>query len=307
MQISCYDAILEYQRYLIVEKGLSKATIDRYYSILLNYNSYLSSNKSVSSVQQITSNDILDFVKFRTNQGLNEKSVHQLISAIRGFHEFCTLEKYCLKNAASTIESPKASKHLPRVLSIEEVKEFLDSIVVSDATSSRNKVMVEVLYATGMRVSELCNLTLGQLHLSQGFIRCIGKGNKERLIPIANYLVLMLQNYIDYDRKELLQKNKSQFLFINKKGKVISRNNFYAILKNLAEKSNITKSIHPHLIRHTFATHLLENGADLRSIQELLGHRNLETTTIYTHVNKQQISIEYNKFHPRGNRKREKS
>jgi len=306
MRFSLKDAIMEYKQYLIVEKALSQKTIDRYMRILNQYDAFLSEEKQIDDPINIIYQDISDFIMFKHLQGLKEKSIAQLVSAIKGFHEFTTLEKITKINVASLVESPKPNKHLPRILSVEEMILFLDSIEVTTATQARNKLMVELLYATGMRVSELCNLKLNQLHLSQGFIRCIGKGNKERLIPIAKYMVDMLQHYIDHDRMILLDKQRSQYLFINNKGKVISRNNFYAILNKLVQNSPITKKIHPHLIRHTFATHLLENGADLRSIQELLGHRNIETTTIYTHISTQKLNEEYIKFHPRGTKRERK-
>ena len=299
MNISCAEAILEYERYLTVEKGLVKSTIERYLSILKQYRIYLLNTKSIKELDKIKQKDINDYIQYQHSKGLKEKSITQMISAIRGFHEFCTLEKFCMHNIASTLESPKLGKHLPRILSINEMRLFLDSIPNDTIIATRNKLMVELLYATGMRVSELCNLSLKQLHLSQGFIKCIGKGDKERLIPIADYMVKMLGNYLNNEHKILLNNQKSQYLFINKKAQVVTRNNFYAILSKIVSKSPVTKKIHPHLIRHTFATHLLENGADLRSIQELLGHSNIETTTIYTHVSQKQLAKEYMKFHPR--------
>ena len=211
---------------------------------------------------------------------------------------FLVKENIVKENLMSSFTLPKRDKKLPIILSQEEMIEILDGIIVCDAISSRNRCMVELLYATGMRISELLNLTLKDLNIKMGFIKVIGKGNKERMIPIGSYVGEILEQYINDYRAEFNIKNDS-LLFFNKHGQRLSREEFYSILQTIVNSTSITKKVSPHTFRHTFATHLLENGADLRSIQELLGHSDISTTTIYTHISNQKIRSEYQQFHPR--------
>lgn len=305
MKTTIDDAIGEYQRYLIVEKALSKASVKCYIENIYTYQTFLKETKDYQYVEDILKQDVSGFIQYKIQSGLKEKSISQFITSIKSFHKFMVLEKMVNKNVASSLETPKTEHPLPVVLSEEEMVAFLNSIEITDPISCRDRVMVELLYATGIRVSELCSLTLENLFLARGFISCIGKGDKERLIPIAPYMCDLIQLYLDHYRQQLLKEQSTNLLFITKKAQPISRENFYAILDKLAKHAHTTKHIHPHLIRHTFATHLLENGADLRSIQELLGHRNISTTTIYTHVSSKKMNEEYQRFHPRGKKGRE--
>ena len=199
----------------------------------------------------------------------------------------------------SSFEIAKKAKYLPEVLSVDEVNQLLDSIDIVDAITSRNRCMVEVLYATGLRVSEMCYLTLNNVNLHKGFVRCFGKGNKERIVPVNQYCCQLLKEYIEEYRPNLCENITNSYLFISKKGEPISRNNFYSMLNKMIQKSGLGKHVTPHTLRHTFATHLLENDADLRSIQEMLGHSDISTTTIYTHVSNSKMIDEYKNLHPR--------
>lgn len=198
----------------------------------------------------------------------------------------------------------KKAKYLPEVLTVAEVNQLLDSIDVNDPVSARNRCMVEVLYASGLRVSEMCFLTLQNVNIHKGFVKCIGKRNKERIVPMNENCCLLLKKYIEEYRPQLCEEVSSQYLFINKKGQPIQRDDFYHILENIVKKSGLKKHVTPHTLRHTFATHLLENDADLRSIQEMLGHSDISTTTIYTHVSNNKAIEEYRKLHPRSKKRR---
>ena len=225
-------------------------------------------------------------------------SVSRKLVSLRMFYIFMVKENIIEKNLMSSFTMPKKEKKLPVVLSTEEMIEILDSIEVSDYLSSRNRCLIELLYATGLRVSELLDLTLNNINIKMGFIKVLGKGNKERMVPFSAYTGPLLEEYINEYRDEFKSKN-DLLLFYNQHGKRLSREEFYQILQTIIQTTSVTKKVSPHTIRHTFATHLLENGADLRSIQELLGHSDISTTTIYTHISNKKINQEYQQFHPR--------
>lgn len=293
------DAYDEYRRYLQVELGLSKTTISNYTKEVICYLTYLETICLVSKVELITVKNMEDYIAWREKERLEESSLAHIMTILRSFHHFLVLDQRCEKDISCYLESPKLKKHLPVVLSEKEVLTFLDGLPADTVVQRRNRCMISLLYATGIRVSELCQLKTNQLHLTNGYLNVIGKGNKERMIPIANRCIDLLDDYIRNDRPKLLKNKSSQDLFITIHQKPVSRDAFWQILNKAGQQSTITKHLHPHLLRHTFATHLLENGADLRSIQELLGHENIATTTIYTHVSNKQLSEAYQKFHPR--------
>jgi len=198
----------------------------------------------------------------------------------------------------SSFDLPKINKRLPTVLSVQEMQEILDSIVIDDHLSSRNRCMLELMYATGLRVSELINLNVSSVNIYMGYIKVIGKRDKERIVPISDIAKKILDEYLNHYREKFIKK-ESSLLFFNNHGNKLSREEFYLILKQVIKQTSVNKKVSPHTIRHSFATHLLENGADLRSIQELLGHSDISTTTIYTHISNQKIKNEYQQFHPR--------
>ena len=279
------DALSEYKQYLIVEKGLSKNTIYSYLRDLIAFSNFIGKEHIHLYLKELSKTNC-------TN------SISRKLVSLRMLYIFLVKENIVKENLMSSFTLPKRDKKLPIVLSQEEMIEILDGIIVCDAISSRNRCMVELLYATGMRISELLNLTLKDLNIKMGFIKVIGKGNKERMIPIGSYVGEILEQYINDYRAEFNIKNDS-LLFFNKHGQRLSREEFYSILQTIVNSTSITKKVSPHTFRHTFATHLLENGADLRSIQELLGHSDISTTTIYTHISNQKIRSEYQQFHPR--------
>ena len=213
------------------------------------------------------------------------------------------LEKYVDKNVAKLIKNPKQEKHLPTVLSIEEVTNLLNVLTEDNAIELRNKTMIELSYSSGLRVSELVNLKLGDLHLESGFIQIFGKGSKERIVPVGEVAIDLLYKYIKEGRPQYQNVLSKDYVFITRRGKNMSRQNFFDIIKQKAELAGITKDISPHKLRHSFATHLLERGIDLRLIQELLGHESISTTEIYTHINNQRLKDVYLSHHPRASKK----
>ena len=291
------DALSEYKQYLIVKKGLSKNTIYSYLRDLIAFSNFIGEEYEINQIENINKEHIHLYLKELSKTNCTNSISRKLVS-LRMLYIFLVKENIVKENLMSSFTLPKRDKKLPIVLSQEEMIEILDGIIVCDAISSRNRCMVELLYATGMRISELLNLTLKDLNIKMGFIKVIGKGNKERMIPIGSYVGEILEQYINDYRAEFNIKNDS-LLFFNKHGQRLSREEFYSILQTIVNSTSITKKVSPHTFRHTFATHLLENGADLRSIQELLGHSDISTTTIYTHISNQKIRSEYQQFHPR--------
>ena len=291
------DALSEYKQYLIVEKGLSKNTIYSYLRDLIAFSNFIGEEYEINQIENINKEHIHLYLKELSKTNCTNSISRKLVS-LRMLYIFLVKENIVKENLMSSFTLPKRDKKLPIVLSQEEMIEILDGIIVCDAISSRNRCMVELLYATGMRISELLNLTLKDLNIKMGFIKVIGKGNKERMIPIGSYVGEILEQYINDYRAEFNIKNDS-LLFFNKHGQRLSREEFYSILQTIVNSTSITKKVSPHTFRHTFATHFLENGADLRSIQELLGHSDISTTTIYTHISNQKIRSEYQQFHPR--------
>lgn len=291
------DGINEYQQYLIVEKGVSKNTIIAYISDLNKFSVYLESSYQINQIDYITKEHIRLYLKELTKTNSASSVTRKLVS-LRMFFTFLMKEKIVDINIMNSFDLPKVSKKLPTVLSVKEMQEILDSIAIIDHLSSRNRCMVELMYATGARVSELINLKISSINIFMGYIKIVGKGDKERIVPISGIAKKVLEDYINKYR-EIFNKNESSLLFFNNHGNKLSREEFYLILKQIIKQTSVNKKISPHTIRHSFATHLLENGADLRSIQELLGHSDISTTTIYTHISNQKLKNEYQQFHPR--------
>ena len=298
MILNISEAILEYKQYLIVEKHLSYNTIDAYERDLKQLEEFLNNKQ----VKDITESDIHQYLAYLYDK-LSKNSVQRHMTSLRRFYVYLQKENIVDKNIMEQFDAIKQSKYLPKVLSKEEVQQLLSSIDVQDAISSRNRCMLELLYSSGLRVSELVSLTLSDIHLHEKLLRCIGKGNKERIVPMNDLVCFYLKDYLLHYREQLLKEKKSKYLFITQKGEKISRDNFYHILQKICKNSPLTKHISPHTLRHTFATHLLENDADLRSIQEMLGHSDISTTTIYTHVTNEKIINDYKCKHPRANKK----
>ncbi|WP_455683374.1 site-specific tyrosine recombinase XerD [Thomasclavelia sp.] len=298
------EAINEYRQYLIVEKGLSKNTIIAYISDLKKFFIYLNDNFQINQIDDLSKEHIRLYLKELGKTNTSTSVARKLVS-LRMFFNFLSKEKVIDVNIISSFDLPKVDKKLPVVLSVTEMQEILETIKISDHISCRNRCMLELMYASGLRVSELINLNVSSVNLYMGYIKVIGKGDKERIVPIGEIAKRILDIYLNQYRYKFIKK-ESSLLFFNNHGNKLSREEFYIILKQIIEQTSIKKKVSPHTIRHSFATHLLENGADLRSIQELLGHSDISTTTIYTHISNQKIKKEYQQFHPRMNKKSEK-
>ncbi len=292
-----HECILEFINYLQIDKKYSENTIASYAADLKDYQNFMM-NLLKKDIYHIERKDIKLYLKYLKDQKKSPKSISRRISCIRGFYKFLLIEKIIANNPMSTIELPKTKKSLPKVLTIEEVDKLLD-ITLKDAYSYRNKAMLELMYATGLRVSELVNLKIHDIDFINETVRTMGKGNKERIIPIGEIAIHYLKLYLEIYRSQLLKKDYTDDLFLNNHGKCMTRQGFFKILKKLAKEKDIKTSFSPHTLRHSFATHLLENGADLRSIQELLGHSSISTTGIYTHVSNEELKENY-KYHPHG-------
>ncbi|WP_096201059.1 site-specific tyrosine recombinase XerD [Bacillus sp. FJAT-45350] len=291
--------IQDFLHYTSVEKGRSQNTIQSYRRDLTQYEQYIKNVEQLQTVNQIERSTIMNYLYFIKDKGRADTTIARTISSIRAFHQFLQRERVTEKDPSLHIESPKAVKKIPKVLTMKEVEALLDSADGNTSFDIRNKAMLEILYATGIRVSELCSLQLEDMHLNMGFIRCDGNGKKERIIPIGNIANQIVLQYINEARPELLKKKNHNILFVNHHGNPLSRQGFWKVLKKLSIKANIEKELTPHTLRHSFATHLLENGADLRAVQEMLGHADISTTQIYTHVTKARLKDVYSSFHPR--------
>ncbi len=295
------EIITEYQHYLISEKMKSENTVKSYVSDLQNYIFYLENKLEINDAVDITTDAIKKYLLYLKKLGYSPTSSSRALSAIKSFHKFLFLERRTKVNPASNLSSPKLDKKLPTVLSIDEVLNLLSTLNKDTPINQRNQAMVETMYATGLRVSELVNLKLQNLHLTNKMISVTGKGNKERIVPINDYANKLLREYIIEARPKLIKPSKDEgYLFINHLGDAISRQSFFKIIKEQCKMAGITKDVSPHTLRHSFATHLLEAGTDLRFIQEMLGHEDISTTQIYTHLSNQKLKEIYKGAHPHG-------
>ena len=289
------DAIEDFLRYLLIDKNYSNNTIDSYKEDLIKFRDFFK-NKSIN---EIDIDDLKRYVKYLNDLNLNELSISRAISCIKSFYKYLNIEKIIDNNPSDSLYLPKVRKKLPNTLSEEEVDKLLD-INLSDTFSYRNKAMLEVLYATGLRVSELVNLKMENIDFESDIIRTFGKGNKERVIPIGEYARYYLDLYLKDYRYMLLKHGNNEYVFLNNHGKNMTRQGFFKIIKQIASDAGINKEISPHILRHSFASHLLKHGADLRTIQELLGHSNVSTTQIYTHISNEELKENYKNYHPHG-------
>lgn len=294
------NQLKDFIHFLLVEKGLAQNTIISYERDLKSYLRYLKDVENITNLNDIKRVQIIHFLGYLKDENKSSKTLARHTASIRAFHQFLIREKIMEHDPTVHIESPQLERSLPKVLSMQEVETLLESPKLNNHFGYRDKAMLELLYATGMRVSELIGLNVGDVHLTMGFVRCIGKGNKERIIPIGNTASTIIQTYIEKARYKFSSgKQREEALFLNHHGKRLTRQGFWKILKKLVAEAGIEKELTPHTLRHSFATHLLENGADLRAVQEMLGHADISTTQIYTHVTKTRLKEVYTKFHPR--------
>jgi integrase/recombinase XerD len=294
------DCLKDFVHFLIVEKGLSRNTIMSYERDLKSYQKYLKNVEGLMELEPVQRIQIVHFLGHLKEQGKSSKTIARHVASIRAFHQFLLREKAVSHDPTVHIESPQLERSLPKVLSLAEVETLLEAPRLEDHYGYRDKAMLELLYATGIRVSELIGLNMADVHLTMGFVRCIGKGNKERIIPIGKTAARALEEYLEKGRPKFGSKQqREEALFLNLHGKRLTRQGFWKILKRLSQEAGIAKELTPHTLRHSFATHLLENGADLRAVQEMLGHADISTTQIYTHVTKTRLKDVYSQFHPR--------
>lgn len=293
------NILLDYTRYLRTERGLLENSIKSYKQDLSEFGSYIQKeNIFLANVDRFT---ILDWLNSLQNDGKSNNSIVHMVSSLRKFFAYLADDQQIKIDPMLKVTTPKKNSHLPQVLTATEIEAVLSVPDISTILGLRNRALLETMYATGFRVSEICNLKLADLHDELGLITTIGKGQKQRIVPIGEISLLYISKYFRESRPILLKDRESPYLFVNDHGYRISRQGIFKLVKEIAIKSGINKNISPHTLRHSFATHLLENGADLRIVQELLGHSDISTTQIYTHVSQKHLREQYDRFHPRAN------
>jgi len=293
------QALKDYQNYLRIERGLSENTIFNYSFDIKKLIRWLDKNQIQASPVQIDENQVQEFI-YQLAKNVNPRTQSRIISGLKGFFNYLIFEDYRKTNPLELIESPKTGRKLPDTLSQQEIDAIINAVDLSTAQGERNRAILETLYGCGLRVSELTNLKISDLFFDESFIQVTGKGNKQRFVPIAKITMKYILIYINEVRvHENVIKEHQDVLFLNRRGKKLSRAMIFTIIKQLAEKAGVRKTISPHTFRHSFATHLLENGADLRAIQQMLGHESITTTEIYMHVDRKHLSDVLMKYHPR--------
>ncbi len=290
----------DFQIYLRLEKSLSPNSIHAYLHDVEMLQSYLEIKNIASPIEKLSLKTIQDFLAYIHDLGLNEHSQARILSGIRAYYKYLELEEIIKESPVELIEAPKLSRKLPDTLSIEDIEKLIVSIDLSKPEGQRNKTILEVLYACGLRVSELTELRISNLYLDEGFIRVIGKGNKERLIPIGQTAIKQLKIYLEQIRVHIsIKKGNEDIVFLNRRGSKLSRVMIFLMIKQTVENIGLKKKISPHTFRHSFATHLVERGADLRVVQEMLGHESITTTEIYMHLDRRFLRETIDKYHPR--------
>jgi integrase/recombinase XerD len=289
--------IRSFLNYLRVEKGLSPNTIHAYRRDMAKFAAF--ATKQSLRVDQIDRSQVVDFLRTLYLRKLDSRSVARHLVTLRHFFRFCFTEGVIQEDPAVNIQSPKFRRALPGFLSLQEVEHLLQQPDITTTAGLRDKAMIELLYSTGLRVSELCSLKTPDLQMEVGCLRCIGKGNKERLVPVGRQALEVVQEYIEKSRPEILRGKTSPYLFVGRTGRAINRIMFWKILGDYGRKAGLRKGLTPHILRHSFATHLLDRGADLRSVQMMLGHADISTTQIYTHVVEERLKQVYKAHHPR--------
>jgi len=288
----------EFLNYLTVERGLSKNTISSYGTDLAHFMAHLAT-KGAGDIEKVDRQDITKYMLSLKDKGISSNSISRALVAIKMFYRFLVQERLITDDVAGVLESPRLIRPLPNVLGISEVDKLLGAPDIRDWMGIRDKAALELMYATGMRVSEMVELKLDGLNLDVGFIKCRGKGDKERIVPIGRSAKEAISRYIEKVRPRLLKDKQDPHIFLSRLGRKISRQSFWKMIKVNTRRARIKKEITPHTLRHSFATHLLERGADLRVVQELLGHADISTTQIYTHINKERLKSIHRQFHPR--------
>jgi integrase/recombinase XerD len=299
-KVSWQHYIHGFESFLRLEKSLSEHSIRAYLSDVKKFESFLSENSIPTLISEITLEQIRLFLKELAQVGFDAHSQARIISGLRAFWKYLMMENITSKNPVELVELPKMKRKLPETLSVEEIVSVIESVDMSKPEGQRNRAMLEVLYSCGLRVSELVNLKISDLFLPSGFVKVTGKGNKERIVPIGNEAIRQLNFYLEGVRIHTSpQKGEEDIVFLNKRGRRLSRVMIFFIIKDQAAQAGIKKEISPHTFRHSFATHLVEGGADLRTVQEMLGHASITTTEIYTHLNRDYLRSVLIQYHPR--------
>ena len=288
-----------FKAWLQLEKSLSENSVEAYLRDVQHLTEYLQTIQEPKTPNDITLKDLEDFTKWINKLGMKNASQARMISGLRSFFKYCLIEDIVTIDPAALLEAPKSHRKLPDTLAFEEIEKIISEIDLSKPEGQRNKAILETLYGCGLRVSEVVNLKISQLYFDVGYIRVIGKGDKERLIPIGSDAMKYIEIYKNTIRNHLIIKSgEEDILFLNRRGAGLSRVMIFLMLKDLAVKAGITKNISPHTFRHSFATHLVEGGADLRAVQEMLGHESITTTEIYTHLDREYLRTTLQQFHP---------
>lgn len=298
MSLSWKQAFRNFETYLRLEKSLSANSIEAYNNDVLKLEQYVNDTGKNCTPDLITYNDLKEFLLWYSGLNDNTRTQSRVLSGIRAFFRFLLIEGEITENPASLIESPRIGLKLPEVLSVSEIDRIVESIDLSKAEGHRNKAIIETLYGCGLRVSELVNLRLTDIHYTEEFVVVTGKGNKQRLVPVSKKALKEIDIYKE-DRKNLPVIIEQNILFLNRRGRRLTRAMIFTIIKDLAARAGIRKNISPHTFRHSFATHMIEAGADLRAVQEMLGHESILTTEIYTHIDRSYLRDTLIMFHPR--------
>lgn len=293
------EFVQEFLNHLSVERGLAHNTLLAYGKDLEIYSEFLASKK-INTLDAIKRDHVTSFMFDQKEKEISANSICRRLAAIKMYHRFLLRERLAKEDPTSLVETPKIWKRVPGVLSMAEVEAMINAARGRSVQNKRDHAIIELFYASGMRVSELANLKVENINLDVGYVRCIGKGQKERLIPVGRKAKEAVAVYLERSRLKLMKDQQIKELFLSRLGKKLSRQSMWKIIKSCARKANIKKVIKPHTLRHSFATHLLEHGADLRSVQEMLGHADISTTQIYTHVDKERLKSVHKEFHPRG-------
>ena len=294
------SSIIQFRNYLKLERSLSDNSITAYEADIRKFVTYLEIKKVNVSPINTSLQNLKDFLEWINELGLNARSQARIISGLKAFFKYLLLEDIIDNDPSSLLESPKLGRKLPEVLSIEEIDHIVSAIDLSQPEGQRNKAIIETLYSCGLRVSELINLKISDLYFDEGFVRVVGKGDKERLVPIGQKAIKEIRYYFqDRNLQSNIDKASENIVFLNRRGKQLTRVMIFTIIKRLAEKAEIKKNISPHTFRHSFATHLIDGGADLRAVQEMLGHESIITTEIYTHLDREYLRDAIIQFHPR--------
>lgn len=294
------ESLAEYIIYLKIERGLSANTVTSYKRDIEKYLTFLM-EKKITQLDEVSRFEILDFLQTLRQSGAADNSIIRMVSSLRKFHQYLKRESIVSDDPMQLIDTPKKASTLPKAISPQAVEQLLEAPDTTTPLGVRDRTILELMYATGLRISELVNLKLSDMHLTMGFIQTMGKGEKERIIPLGEIASQWLDHYLDGARVYLQDQSAetSEYVFLNSRGKGLSRQGVWKKVKQLALEAGIDQNVTPHTLRHSFATHLLENGADLRMVQELLGHADISTTQIYTHITKTRLKQVYSDYHPR--------